>query len=644
MEEEKKVDSLPARDEILEQVAAEISEARDFVSSKREAFRDRLRLYNNQRRQRDKIGDNSIYNIINTLLAIYYTDEIQVGFIGREFGDVEKATNAENLFKFDHEQMQMDIVNYLTQWDRFFFGVGIKLLAEWNKKTQTPIARTISPLSWLPDPKGNLTSENFRYMGFEVEYLRNQLTEAGGFINLDKLSKAVDNNSTELDETESALREARNLSDPVDNTKSQKVYKMIDIFTILNGKKYLVTVNYEATEIYRCEEVEAVTDEEKSNPSKVGFPVTLHYYSPDRNDPFGVSVPDLIEDKQRAKSVLKNLRVALKKADLYPMYLYNREKVMNKRDLDFAFNKFIAVRGDVDGAVAPMNKASTRLDETINQEQLLDNDIEMAVGTDRITQGVTSSTARTASEISQVTANANLKFVLGSRINNWGEKRFAQLWFRLYRQNFHNEKVIRIKSAFGGNNYATIKRASIITTADPDIIIGSKFEIEQKQTTERIAFSTIFPIIMQDPSKPKVSRNYAERHLLRLHGISPEELRIIVPETPDEMLSGQENELLSRDKYVDIDYTNDDHLSHIVIHSQAESTNARNRHIEAHKMAYLESGQQARDRELAQQALVQGGGQGQDLSRIAMNQMSNSQAQSNAKGTQGPVGAQQVTN
>lgn len=631
---------LPPRDEILAQALAEVTESRAYVSTKREAFRDRIKLYNNQRRQRDKVGDNSIYNIINTLLAIYYTDEVQVGFVGREFGDVEKASNLENLYKFDHEEMEMDVTNYLVQWDRFFFGVGIKLLAEWNKKTQTPIARTVSPLSWLPDPNGFLMMRNFRYSGFEVEYLDSQLTTKNGFFNLDRLSVLpVLDKSSETEMTREALNEAHNLSDAGDvNRESQRVYKMIDLFTCLNGKKYLLTLNNDCTEIFRAEPIEPVTDEEKENPAIVEFPITLHYYSPDRTDPFGVSIPDLIEDKQRAKSVIKNLRIAVKKADLYPMYLYNRDKILNKRDLDFAFNKFIAVRGDVDGSVTPMNKGVTRQNETINEDQMLDRDIEMTTGADKVTQGITSSGARTASEIQQVTANANLRFILGSRINGWAEKRFAKLWIRLYRQNFSKEKVIRIKSAFGGNNYNVLDRRSIISDTDPDIIVGSKFEIDQDRTKNRVAFSTVYPLIMQDPSKPKVSKTYAERYLMRLYGVSNEEIRIMSPETPDEMLASQENELLSRDKYVDISVENDDHLSHIVIHSQAETSNSRNRHIEAHKLAYINSGQQAADREMARAAAMNGGGQGQDLSRISMNQLSNQNTNLTKNSSNSPVG------
>ena len=44
-------------DDVLKQVAEEIRQAREYVKDKRTNFRTRLKLYNNQRKQKDKIGD-----------------------------------------------------------------------------------------------------------------------------------------------------------------------------------------------------------------------------------------------------------------------------------------------------------------------------------------------------------------------------------------------------------------------------------------------------------------------------------------------------------------------------------------------------------------------------------------------------------
>jgi len=633
-------------DEILAQGQGEIKESRDYVNPKREAFRDRLKLYNNQRKQKDKIGDNSIYIIMTTMLAVYYSDELEVGFTGRDISDVDAADNTEKLAKFDYDEMEMDVINYKVQWDRFFFGVGIRQISEWDKKRKTPIPKSLNPLCWLPDPHGHIVMKNFRYSGFEVAYTKNEMTEDAGFFNLSLLSKGKSGGSSELDANATAYTEAQGLAQTEhkeNENDNNVVYDMVDHFMEIKGKdgsnrKFLVTFDDNVKNIFRFEEVEAITTEEKENPSLVPFPLTLNYYSPNRTDPFGTSVPDLVEDKQRAKSVFKNLQIAAVKADLYPMYLYNRDKILNRRDLDFAFNKFIPVRGDVDnGTLQPLNKSTARLGESLNIIQALDADANIAVGADKNAQGVLSDQDRTATEVQQTTANANLRFLLGSKINSWGEKKFWKLWYRLYRQNMKaaEKKTIRLSSALG-SNFISLTRKDFITKEDPDISIKSKLEVDQKRSRDRVAFASIFPMITQDPTKPLSAKRYAERHLLRLYGLPSEEIAMISPSTPDEMRAKMENELLNKNNFKDVKVSvEEDHLSHMLIHSQSEKTDATQAHINAHKMAYFESGQYERDMEA--KAMQNGSGQVNSSQNQLANQNSQLNNTNNQPSTVSPV-------
>jgi hypothetical protein len=624
--------------DILADAKKQIALAREYVQPKRVEFRDRLKLYNNQRKQRDKIGDTSMYNLINLMLALFYTDEMQVGFSGRNLGDADAATNLENLAKFDHEEMEMDILNYLTQWDRFFFGVGIREMTQWDNRRKTPIPKSMDTLSWLPDPAGGLTGKNFRFHGFEGEYLRTELTEEAGFFNQELLPSGKNKAGTEQDLTRQALQDAQNLGFPeyqrIEESKKTDSLDLVDFYTSITSdedgiaRKYLMTVNNEVTEIFRFEEIEPVLKEEKEDPSLIEFPIILNYYSPMRKAPFGVSVADLAEDKQRAKSVLKNLRIAARKADLYPMYLYNRDKIMNRRDLDFAFNKFIPVRGDVgDTVVRPINTAPAKQGEVLTDEASLDRDMEKATGSSQAQQAASSRTATTLGEQEIIQANADIRSLLHSRINGWGDKRFIQAWLRIYRQNFkkNDEKVIEVESAFGSQQNI-LRYPDFITKEDPKIKIGSKFELDQKRQRERLAFSTIFPLIAQDPSKPKTSRLFAERKLLRLHNATPDEISVMSPKTVDEMRADMENIVLGKDQPVDVDVLKEDHLSHLVIHAQAYQTDKTRQHIEAHKIAFFESGQAVLNKQM-ELAQAQNAGQ---QNNMAANQISNQNAQLNS--------------
>lgn len=632
------------RQDVLDQISKEVALSRDYIKPKRDIWRDRFRLYNNQRKQKDKIGDTSLFNVMSTMLAIYYSDEMQVSFQGREIGDTTFAVNVENTAKFDFDEMELDIINFSTQWDRLFFGVGIRQCSEWDEERKTPMPRSLSTLTWLPDPAGGIDVKTYRWHGFEIEYMRNEMTEEGGFFNLDRLPATKGSSGSEKDADVTAYKEAQGLA----VTQYQKIgrgndaYNMIDIFTLLKGsdgitRKYLVTVDENCKEIYRLEEIEAVTAKEKRNPSCVPWPVTLNHYMPQREDPLGVSIPDLVEDKQRAKSIFKNLRIAASKAELYPMYMYNRDKILNKRDLDFAFNKFIAVRGDVgQSIISPINKASSRINESLNNEASLDADIEIATGSSKNAQGVMSEQQRTLGEQEIVQANANLRYALGSKINAWGERRFWRLWYRLYQQNFKptDKKIIRIQSALGAQ-FSTITRKIFITNQDPDIRISSKLETEQKRFKDDISFSAVAPLLLADPTLPVSSRNYVKRHMLQLKGIPNEQIMVMVPETPDEMKARMENELLSKNNSEPEITITEDHLSHIVIHSQAEKTDATMAHIQAHTIAYYESEQFNQDKETQQRFLMNGGGSPMNAAAGA-----NANANANANINNKPVGIQ----
>jgi len=55
------------------------------------------------------------------------------------------------------------------------------------------------------------------------------------------------------------------------------------------------------------EEVPARTDIERKDFTKIQFPVVRRYWRPLENDPFGIAVPDLLEDKQTMIQLFLNL-------------------------------------------------------------------------------------------------------------------------------------------------------------------------------------------------------------------------------------------------------------------------------------------------------------------------------------------------
>jgi len=163
--------------EVLDQLSIQHKQSLNYVQSRREDFRTRLKLYNNQKKQKDKIGILTMYTAINTLLSVYYNDELTVSFSGRSIASEAHSSKWNKLAEFDQEEMGLDEVNYWNQWNKLFYGVGIRAISSYDTSTQTPKVENVDPLSWLPDPSGK-----HRWHGFEKIMDKEVMTSEAGYI------------------------------------------------------------------------------------------------------------------------------------------------------------------------------------------------------------------------------------------------------------------------------------------------------------------------------------------------------------------------------------------------------------------------------------------------------------------------------
>lgn len=586
---------------LIKQIKAEVEESRKFVKSKREDFKDRLKLYNNQKKDNTKVGIMDVYAYQNVFMAISYIDQLSVVFEAREKGDQAKSSVMTDVAKFDYDEMGMSELDFFTKWDKYFYGVGIQYVGSWDKERKVPLPRSFSPLLWLPDPSGYSNGDQFRWHGIEDELNKSEMTAANGYYEAQTKDLEPEKNiDSGVHDAKQAISEAQNTDLQIENSTdvSDAKIEVVHQFTTFKGHKILATVDSNCDKVLRYVVFDPVSDAEKKNPLLVSWGIVLRYFSPLRGDPFGVSLTDLVEDKQRAKSILANIQLLKEQAALWPMYMYNRQKILNRKDLDFAFNKFIAVNGDVAGAVEPMKK-DLNSGTSINQEQKITAETQFVTGTDQMQMGVLSAEKRTKFEVQQVTVNANIRQMLNSKIEAWGEKAFWIQWARMYDKFFsdQDEKVISIIGSMG-TRYKSIKRKDFSTKKDPNIVIKSKLESDAKKEKKRLAYAQVLPFILENPGLPQASKNFALRRNLSYIGLEDDEIEALVPKTPSEMDAYMENELLERNEFHKLS-EQDDHIEHIFVHNQVEDTTAKHSHIQAHWQAYMLSAQRMRDEAMA---------------------------------------------
>lgn len=573
---------------LLEQVQAEYGVAYDYMKPKWDEWKARLKMYNNQRRDKSSVGDPLMFTTHQTILAALYNDELSVSFEPNELGDVDTADSLNVLAPFDHVKMDKDIVDYEWDWDASFFGRGLLLMRDFDRNKKLPIPINLNPLVCLRDPRaqsvnGNLRGKNgARFFGWESLMTKGEMKDSGVYFNLNNIGKGV----TDPNDIVREAREIRADAQGFGSTDAKTLvgenveYRILEWYTVWRGQRVFVCLSDDRKKIVRLNVIKSTIPGQKIAP----IPVLDRVLYPMSHDWDGVSIPDLLEDKQRARAVVLNLAVKGVKMSLHPMYMYDSNRVRSRSDLDFQFNKHIPVDGDPNNAVVPIQRKQlgAEVDYVFN---VLDVAAQRAVAAPSQQQGIVDPKKRTATEINKISAGVDTRYSLSARIFGWSEKRFWMQWYSLYKQHFAkdiDEKVVRIQGALGVR-FRPFTRENIIGTVDPDVTVKSKAVADNERFIKLQAYQNWLGLVLSDPT---ANKRYALRQVGRLSGLSAEDISHILPDSIHELKAKDENDMLNTNEMVEVDVTDDDFV-HMQEHNKATDTPAKYAHIEAHKRALM---------------------------------------------------------
>ena len=576
--------SVELQEKIVKQVNEEYELAFPFNEAKRAQQLARLKLYNNQRRDADAVGDPLLFTVFNTVHAALYDDRLMAKWEGRGGkGDEDVEDNLNALSNYDYDVMLKSELDYEWNWDAEFFGRGLMLLMDFDrsKHIMAPVPEVIDAAGFIRDPNATSVNGNnargtgaMRFGGWEIGMTYWDMKDNASFFNITSLRKDKEIKSL-LEQTREARDEAQGRENPLSKDESLNKFgnyefKLLNWFTSIKGKKYLITLGNRRSTLVRLIDV-----------NKYGrWPIIDRALYPLAKDWDGVSIPDLTEDKQRARSLLINLGLKDAKAATIPQYLFDTTRIKNRNDLNLRFNKFIPVDGRVDNAMMPVQKAQNfQLAGSILD--ILDSAAQRATATPEIQQGVPSDDARTLGELNLVSSKVDTRYSMNAKIYGWSERRFWQQWYCLYKIHFKDEideKVIRIQGALAPL-WRPLTRENIIAEVDPDVKIESKTISEAKRMRDLQSFMGFAGLALQDPEN---DRRFIQKKAGRLNGMPKEEIDAAFPPTVDEMQAEDENELLNAGKLPQIS-VQDDHRTHIFIHAKANQNAQAMAHIRAHK-------------------------------------------------------------
>ena len=587
-------------DGLEKQVQAEYDRAWRHQKPKKDEWNLRLKLYNNQKRDPDAVGDTTMFTIHQTVLASLYDDRLMSTWTGKEEGDDEVADNLDSMSEADYIDMEKDKIDYDWDWDALFFGRGLLALEEYirepSKGIYLPLPEVLDPIVFLRDTKATSINGDrkrrgaCRYFGLEIEMTEEDIDNLP-----DKLDDIKMEELSHESGTKSLLQDAAEARNVAQNRQTQKN----------EGEAKLgVNAGYVITRWYTHFKVNGEVKKVKvwlANERKKLLAVQIldnqDYWQvidrplyPTSHDWDGTSIPDLTEDKQRARAVAQNLGLKAMESDLYPGYIYDSTKITNRADLTrIASNKYIPVdsKGEnLNTAIVPMQKARPNmalLDFIYNS---LDASAQKATATPDIQQGLQSQKDRPLGETNLIASRVDTRYSLAAKVFGWSERAFWQHWYRLYKDNFKDnidEKVLRLEGLFGAK-WRPLTRENIITEkVDPDVTIESKVVNRAKQLEDRNSMERYLGLAFQEKG---TNRRYGLRVLGKLNGMEKDELDRLYPPTVDEREAEQENELLNEDKLAEL-RAEQNHEIHLLEHMKAADTPATRSHVKGHQEALL---------------------------------------------------------
>lgn len=575
------------------QIQAEYNISWDHQKDKKTEQLLRLRLYNNQKRDKSAVGDTTMFSTHQTVLAKLYLDRLTVEHTAREEGDEETVDNLNVMAENDYDDMEKDELDYDWDWDACAFGRGLTLFMEYirdpDNKIYLPVPEILDPVTFLRDPravavngKGRFRRGAMRFGGREVRMTRSEMENHPHFFNnLDFTTiKFGDDNKSIYNEATEARSTAQGLSFTRMRMKEADLgfnaeYPLLEWYTTWKIDGVLKKVR-----AWLCNQRTKLVGLQVLSDLDVGWGIIDRPLYPHSHDWDGTSIWDLTEDKQRARAIAQNLGLNAMKSDLYPNYIYDSNKIRNRADLRRGFDKYIPVDGSTDGALNPVRKAAPNMQLLDFIYTSLDMSAQKATAVSDIQQGIQSQKDRPLGETNLLVALGDNRQGLASKVFGWSEKRFWRQWYYIYKTQLESgidEKVLRLSGTLSPK-FRPLMRENIIAKVDPDIRIESQVMSRSKQLEERQSTDSYSAILLNEPT---ANRRYVLKELGKNRGYKKDKIDRMLPPTVDERIAEQQNDLLNENKPVRV-LPEDDHNVHLEIHARANPTKATIAHIQTH--------------------------------------------------------------
>lgn len=599
-------------------------ESNDFLRPRKLRQVLQLNLFNNLQRGDQNVASSLMLTLFNRLLSNLYDDKVQTKFMPSREMTTRQVESINKLYNHDYREVGKDLVDYDWSWNTCFFGDGYCLTFNWDKEAMLMRPHVLNNLAMGYDPYFSEPKQwrYFWYWQFISKYDLMQLIDAGVVdkITIDDLESDRIRSGVEEEYWDYKVRldQAKQANSVPADTKQQGDLYMILVYfghDPVTGKK---TISWWDRDIQQPL-LEEELDLRDGKRIKVGgktyqaskWPVVRKQLFRVPNSSVSTSIPDIIDDKHRAKSVLLNLAYIAAKDEANPLYMYNPQLV---KDVSALFNRQVFQHipvEDIQGAIGALPRQGSVSNGLMALVNMLTAEANDPIGTGMTLNPMKKGKQSNAENALQQTLN-DLAQSLQAKVLQFGEKEYVEHWWHRYMRfsKDGDEKMVSVLGA-QGMSFEKMNLGSIRSKYPPNCDIHSAKEAEYKELVLRRDLQSLYPVLTKtlDPTGLK---NFNKHIFFPKFLHDPTLVDLMFPKSLDEIKAYQENDVLDNNKFVPVKMS-DDHETHLYIHDLAKNTNAKFAHIIAHQeMLALVNRKKEQEKAAMAAKEAQQGGQGEE--------------------------------
>lgn len=584
------------------------TESFNFLQAWKRRKVSQLILLNNLQRGDQTIASTLLVTLFLRTVSTNYDDKIQVKFLPSQGIEQEQLNSYNTLAQSDYLEMEKAKMDHDWTWDTLFFGRGYCETYKFNTKRKIMEPMIINPLVFGYDPYFE-TVQDWRYYWkwitkskYEIQRLIANKTITG-ITKPEEIPSGVDpylwNYKLLRDKAKKAI-------EPATDSHSSSVYQILEFYGYNDeGEKVCKWVDRDFTKVLYEEKLDFEDLDYGDGDKGSKWPIVVKEAFREPHSSISFGVPDLLEDKHRAKSVLMNLAFIAAKDRANPIYLYNVDKVGDVTQLySRQINQHIPV-SDVEGAVVPLNTEDPMSAGLIQFISMLTQEANDPIGTGQVAQPESAKGDKTATHDAINQQLNDMATSLQSKVMQFGESEFWSHWFHRYAK-YGPELKDKMANIVGVNGITStmIDLKDFNTDYPPGVMVYSAKEAEYKELVLRRDLMQLYPELAQTLDQDGL-RNFNKYVFFPKFLQDPSLIDIMLPKTIDEIKADEENEQLVDDKMPEVLPT-DNHTTHIYKHNTippGKRTWAMWFHLAAHEKALAD--QKAQEMQAQQLALQQ---------------------------------------